>query len=346
MICGLFIPNFDNTVRIVTERRIRSLHEISRCINRSLTQERVVQDALNGMQQSNPRDMHFALFYIVENTDRDTWPGGRDGAMSDGIPDPSNMKSKRHGSFAETRVQKRLPSIRSESVASSGHQDTGAIFRLVGSYGIDIRSDTDDIPLDFLSVPDDVDCEVNANHPINPITRLVRQVKSQDSPLFLPDLAEIPFLASLSNGNPFNDSPGAAIVLPIRSSLEDRLHGVMLLGLSTRAPWDGEYSNYVQLVKGLLATGLATMKLHEEDLARARYMAALNRQKNEELQSLLTHRTEELKTSELKFRSAFAACPAAIWIGGPEGGIWDMNQAYFKMSGLQTNASLDDWIDR
>jgi PAS domain-containing protein len=150
----------------------------------------------------------------------------------------------------------------------------------------------------------------------------------------------------LSNGNPFNDSPGAAIVLPIRSSLEDRLHGVMLLGLSTRAPWDGEYSNYVQLVKGLLATGLATMKLHEEDLARARYMAALNRQKNEELQSLLTHRTEELKTSELKFRSAFAACPAAIWIGGPEGGIWDMNQAYFKMSGLQTNASLDDWIDR
>ena len=343
MICGLYIPNFDNTVRIVTERRIRSLHEISRCINRSLTQERVVQDALNGMQQSNPRDMQFALFYIAENADRDTWPGGREGALSDGTPDLSR-RSNRHGSFVGNKPHQSLSSVRSESIASSGHQDSRVTFRLVGSYGIEIRSDNDDVPLDFLSIPDDN--EMKSPHPINPITRLVRQVKSQDSALFLPDLTEIPSLASLAIGNPFNDPSGAAIVLPIRSSLEDRLHGVMLLGLNTRAPWDEEYSNYVQLVKGLLATGLATMKLHEEDLARARYMAALNRQKNEELQSLLTHRTEELKTSELKFRSAFASCPAAIWIGDPDGSIWDMNQAYFKMSGLPTNARLDDWIHR
>lgn len=215
-------------------------------------------------------------------------------------------------------------------------------FRLVGSYGIDIRSDASDIPLEFVSIPEDLDCEGSANA----ITRLVRQVKSQDSALFIPDLNEIPSLLSSLNGNSFDDAPGAAIVLPIRSSVEDRLHGVMLLGLNTRAPWDEEYSNYVQLVKGLLATGLATIKLHEEDLARARYMAALNRQKNEELQSLLSHRTEELKTSELKFRSAFAACPAGIWIGSPDGDIWDMNQAYLKMSGLPVNACLDDWIHR
>jgi PAS domain-containing protein len=219
-------------------------------------------------------------------------------------------------------------------------------FRLVGSYGIEIRPDNDDIPLDFDAVPEGIDGETAAAHPVNSIIRLVRQVKSQDSALFIADLNEIPSLATSSNGNPFDDPPRAAIVLPIRSSVEDRLHGVMLLGLNTRAPWDEEYANYVQLVKGLLATGLATIKLHEEDLARARYMAALNRQKNEELQSLLTHRTEELKTSELKFRSAFAACPAAIWIGGPEGGIWDMNQAYFKLSGLPMDACLDDWIHR
>ena len=347
MVCGLSIPNFDNTIRIVTERRIRSLHEISRCINRSLTQERVVQDALKGMQQSNPRDMHFALFYLAENADRETWPGGRSGTGSEGVwqSDNKGIRDPR-GSFAEPRPQKSLPSLASESIASSGNHDSGVKFRLVGNYGIDIRSGNDAIPLEFLSVPDDVDSEATAFHPINPITRLLRQVKSQDFAHFIPNLNEIPSLSSLTNGNPFDDPPGAAIVLPIRSSVEDRLHGVMLLGLNTRAPWDEEYSNYVQLVKGLLATGLATIKLHEEDLARARYMAALNRQKNEELQSLLTHRTQELKTSELKFRSAFASCPAAIWIGGPEGGIWDMNQAYFKMSGLPMDAGLDDWIHR
>jgi GAF domain-containing protein len=299
------------------------------------------------MQESNPRDMHFALFYIAENADRETWPGGRGGTGEDDVAE-TGRKSIRgsRGSFAETRSQKSLPTLRSESIASSGNQDTSLEFRLVGSYGIDIRPDSDDIPLGFSSIPGDVDCEVIATHPINPITRLVRQAKSQNFAFFIPDLTEMPSLSSLSNGNPFGDPPKAAIVLPIRSSVEDRLHGVMLLGLNTRAPWDEEYSNYVQLVKGLLATGLATIKLHEEDLARARYMAALNRQKNDELQSLLAHRTEELKTSELKFRSAFAGCPAAIWIGGPEGGIWDINQAYFKMSGLPMDACLDDWIHR
>jgi PAS domain-containing protein len=302
----------------------------------------VVQDALAGMHQSNPRDMHFALFYVAEKADREAWPRRRE---NDGVPE-SGKKSSRgsHGSFAQTRPPKSLPSLRSESVASSGQslQDSNVQFRLLGSYGIDVRPDSDVIPLDFLSSPEDVDCEET----INPIIRLVRQAKTQDCAIFIPDLAELPLLSSLSNGNPFNDPPGAAIVLPIRSSVEDRLHGVVLLGLNTRALWDEAYSNYVQLVKGLLATGLATIKLHEEDLARARYMAALNRQKNEELQSLLTHRTEELKTSELKSRSAFAACPAGIWIGGPEGGIWDMNQAYLRMSGLSVNANLDDWIHR
>ena len=344
MVCGLFIPNFDNTVRIVTERRIRSLHDISRCINGSLTQERMVQDALDGMKKSNPRDMHFALFYIADNADRVSWPGGKAETGNDSVVD-SDRNSIRgsRGSFAGRRPQKSLPSLRSESIASSGNQDRGVNFRLVGSYGIDIRSDNGGIPLEFPSIPDP---EITPAHPINPITQLVLQVKSQDSALFIPDLDEIPSLSSLSNGNPFDDPPRATIVLPIRSSVEDRLHGVMLLGLNTRAPWDEEYSNYIQLVKGLLATGLATIKLHEEDLARARYMAALNRQKNEELQSLLTHRTEELKTSELKFRSAFAACPAGIWIGGPDGGLWDINQAYLKMSGLAMDAPLDDWIYR
>jgi len=347
MVCGLYIPNFDNTVRIITERRIRSLHEISRCMNRSLTQEGVIQDALTGMQHSNARDMHFALFYIAENADRETWPGGRDVTGNDSVRGSDRKRIRgSHGSFADNRPQKSLPSLRSESIASSGNQDAGVSFRLVGSYGIDIRPDGDDIPRDFLSIPEDVDHEASSAELINPIIRLVRQVRSQDSALFIPDLTEIPSLSALPNGNPFDDAPRAAIVLPIRSSVEDRLHGVMLLGLNTRAPWDEDYSNYVQLVKGLLATGLATIKLHEEDLARARYMAALNRQKNEELQSLLTHRTEELKTSELKFRSAFASCPAAIWIGAPDGRLWDVNLAYKKMSGLQMDACLDDWIHR
>jgi PAS domain-containing protein len=313
-------------------------------MNGSLTQEQMVQDALGGMKQSNPRDMHFAMFYIADDADRESWPGTKEETGNDGVEesDTNSARSSRM-SFSKRRPQKSLPSLRSESIASSGDQDRGVTFRLVGSYGIEIRSDNDGIPLEFSSVPDH---EITPAHPINLITQLVRQVKSQDSALYIPDLNAIPSLSSLPNGNPFDDPPRAAIVLPIRSSVEDRLHGVMLLGLNTRAPWDEEYSNYVQLVKGLLATGLATIKLHEEDLARARYMAALNRQKNEELQSLLAHRTEELKTSELKFRSAFAACPAAIWIGSPEGGIWDMNQAYFKLSGLSLDACLDDWIHR
>jgi PAS domain-containing protein len=174
----------------------------------------------------------------------------------------------------------------------------------------------------------------------------VRQARETDTAILIPDLSALPLVQRWLNGNPFDDAPGAAIVLPIRSSSEDRLHGVMVLGLNTRLPYDEEYSNYIHLVRGLLATGLATIKLHEEDLSRARYLAALNRQKNEELQSLLGHKTKELKTSELKFRSAFASCPAAIWIASADGELWDMNEAHFRMSGLPKDSPLGDWITR
>jgi GAF domain-containing protein len=330
--CGLYIPNFDNTLRTITERRIRSLHEISQRITRSLTQELTVQNALAGMSESNARDLQFALFYVAENADeRDA---GQDG--------DANSNSGNSGSL----IAGSSLHLRSRSVDGTEYsveeQEMRLALRLLGRYGIKEGFREDEIPLKLYSGSE----ETSDSSPPDCVERYIRQARETNSAVHIPDLALLPRLANLCIDNPYGDLPKGAVVIPIRSSLEDRLHGVMVVGLNTRLQWSEEYSNYVQLVAGLLATGIAANKLRAEELSRARYMVTLNRQKNEELQTLLKCKTDELKTSELKFTSAFAGCPAGIWIGSPEGAIWDVNQAYLKLAGMSENDPLDDWVHR
>jgi len=86
--------------------------------------------------------------------------------------------------------------------------------------------------------------------------------------------------------------------------------------------------------------------LHLEEKLRAEYLAAINRQKARELEVALERKTQELKEAELKFTSAFDISPAGIWIGSPDGRVEFANQVYRHWSGLETDGSLDNWMDK
>jgi PAS domain S-box-containing protein len=95
----------------------------------------------------------------------------------------------------------------------------------------------------------------------------------------------------------------------------------------------------------MFATGVASSKLHREEMQRAEYLATVNRQKNKELEIALDRKTQELKETELKFISAFEVSPAGIWIAAAEGNLEYVNAAYRNQANLQTGTDLERWVD-
>jgi PAS domain S-box-containing protein len=146
--------------------------------------------------------------------------------------------------------------------------------------------------------------------------------------------------------NAFGDLTTHVVIMPIRSSSEDRTHGVIVIGLNTRIEFTKPYKDYINTMRGLFATGLASVKLHNEQMARAQYLAALNKRKNDELQVLLKKKTEELRSAELKMSTAFDCCPTGIWIANENLEIVFLNPAYYQITGLHPDAALSGWIDR
>ncbi|KAJ9105379.1 hypothetical protein QFC21_001748 [Naganishia friedmannii] len=178
-----------------------------------------------------------------------------------------------------------------------------------------------------------------------PFSKYIRMAHCYDEAVVITDADHLGELLPNLSPNAFGDLPVHAVVMPIRSSMEDRTHGIIIIGLSTRLEFNTAYKDWLNTIRGLLATGLASVKLYGEQMARARYLAALNKRKNDELQVMLKKKTDDLRSAELTMSTAFDCCPTGIWIANAEGEIVFLNPAYYQITGLDPNAPLASWID-
>jgi PAS domain S-box-containing protein len=309
---GLYIPNFDNTARVISERRIHTLNILSRAITEARNTEQIASLALPAFTDNN--DIPFMVMYLAtpadEDMDHDGW-------------------------------EKQSQSTNSNRRLSMTSDDPCLEFRLVGHVGcINIQTDDAYVPSivrsNRSSLPDDVE-------PSSRLARYIRIAHCSDDAIILP--ANEILGSDNMTPNSFGDLIAHVAVMPIRASAEDRTHGVLVIGLNTRMEFTRPYKDYVNTMRGLLATGLASVKLHGEQMARAHYLAALNKRKSDELQVLLKQKTEELRSAELKMITAFDCCPTGIWIANQDLEIVFLNPAYYSIMGLHQDAPLNSWIE-
>lgn len=315
---GLFIPNFDNTGRLISERRIHTLNILSRAIAEARSAEQIASITLPAFNNNN--DIPFMIMYLAS-------PG-----EDEPDPESSEPQSQRSRSIAE--------SSRRQSTSS---EDLCLEFQLAGHVGcIDIQVDDPYVPSTVMS---DRSVPLDEYDDAQGLTKYIRMAHCYDDAIVISadnDLREV--LPNITP-NAFGDLTVYVAVMPIRSSSEDRTHGVIVVGLNTRMEFTKTYKDYINTMRGLLATGLASVKLHGEQMARAQYLAALNKRKNDELQVLLKKKTEELRSAELKMSTAFDCCPTGIWIANKDLEIVFLNPAYYQITGLQPDAPMSSWIE-
>jgi signal transduction histidine kinase len=70
-----------------------------------------------------------------------------------------------------------------------------------------------------------------------------------------------------------------AVVLPLRSTGQDRLVGFLVAGVSPRRPFDDAYASFLDLVAGQLASGIANAQAYEAERGRAEALAEIDRAK-------------------------------------------------------------------
>ena len=78
---------------------------------------------------------------------------------------------------------------------------------------------------------------------------------------------------------PWADPPHTAVVLPIKSSLPDRLAGFLVAGVSPRQRLDERYRDFLDLVAAQIAAGIASACAYEEERKRAEALAEIDRAK-------------------------------------------------------------------
>lgn len=313
---GLYIPNFDNTARVISERRIHTLNILSRAITEARTTDQIALLALAAFRDNI--DIPFMVMYLATPADEDMDQEG------------SEQESQRTSASSNRR-------------ASLMSDDPCLEFRLSGHVGcICIRKDDAHVPLTVRSnrsmLPDDYDTSRG-------LARYIRMAHCYDDAIILSVEDNLEEVLPNIIPNSFGDSTSYVAIMPIRSSAEDRTHGVLVIGLNTRMEFTKPYKDYVNTMRGLLATGLASVKLHGEQMARAQYLAALNKRKSDELQVLLKKKTEELRSAELKMSTAFDCCPTGIWIANKYHEIVFLNPAYYHITGLRQDAPMDSWVE-
>lgn len=210
----LYIPNFDRSTAVITNRRIKTLHDVSKVMSMTTTPEQIFQSAKKGLSL-NPRDLGFVLLYSAENMDT-----GSDGGVSKALSSRSYSTSTRSGGDSGN-ASRRL---------SNNLEEVEMQFTLAGVIGAIESNPMDDlIPHTIISHR----TENIEDEETNLLAHVIRQSHAQDK-LILLEGADLDIIRSCMRPNVFGDIPHQAVVLPIRASVEDRLHGMLVIGLNSR----------------------------------------------------------------------------------------------------------------
>lgn len=151
-------------------------------------------------------------------------------------------------------------------------------------------------------------------------------------------------LAARTPTTTLGDKMNAIVVIPIKTSENSKIRAVAIVGLNPRKALDEDYSTFLEVFAQSLSNGIAGVLLYSEELRRSHALAALNRQKNDELQILLAARTEELKSSETRFETMSSISPAGIFMAA-NGQVVYANEAWFSISGVPRDVDPSSFME-
>ncbi|KAI1779419.1 hypothetical protein F4818DRAFT_455462 [Hypoxylon cercidicola] len=131
----------------------------------------------------------------------------------------------------------------------------------------------------------------------------------------------------------FKDPCREAVICPIRPTKEERVLGLLLLGLNPRRPYDNDYRQYISLLGQKLTTTLASTVLLEEEARRGRNIAEQAAYDQAMLKEKLTMQTREATESVQKFQQIAEFIPVGMCFGNHRGNIQFANDAWHRITG-------------
>ena len=124
--------------------------------------------------------------------------------------------------------------------------------------------------------PNSPGCAPISCRPMGPSRGPSANVCEATSPIVFDRVAET--FGAMPRG-PWPRSPERAVVLPISSSTQDGVPGVVIIGASSARSLDDEYLNFLELVVGHISTAIANAMAQEEERRRLEALQELDRAK-------------------------------------------------------------------
>ncbi|OJD38897.1 hsp90-like protein [Diplodia corticola] len=138
----------------------------------------------------------------------------------------------------------------------------------------------------------------------------------------------------------FGDPCNAIVICPITPTTTTNALGFLIVGLNSRRPYDDDYQQFMGVIARSLATSLASVVLHEEEIrSRERVISQAELMKTQLSEQLDVSR-KEVARNEKKFQRFAERADVAIFIVGSDGHYTYRNQAWFEIFQLG-DADLD-----
>lgn len=199
---GVFTAVNETTLRVVGERRLRTLRELAAQAAPAKTREEAGRAALATFDR-NPYDVPFALLYLLDET----------------------------GTWARLCCTAHIPQPE--------------------------------------IIPSLLDIETGEPWPMAEVIREGRSVVVDNALEVIGDLAH----------HVWPQRPTKAVVLPLKSSGQDRVTGVLVMGVNPGRPFDDDHRSFFELAASHVAAAISSAHAYEEERKRAEALEELDRAK-------------------------------------------------------------------
>lgn len=176
---------------------------------------------------------------------------------------------------------------------------------------------------------------------IEPLNRFVREAIVSKEPVLLKvtdgSLPKEMSQASLDRG--FGDPCSTAVIVPIRSYASLKVRGFLIIGLSTRRPWNAAYKSWIMEISRTIGES-ATNSIMSEEGARKEQEAAENLAMREQEASNISGRFQRLMKIMEKSDVGVFECSV-------DGRLSWANSAWYSLSGYPEDAPSEEfsWMD-
>ncbi|KAL7266800.1 hypothetical protein RUND412_010636 [Rhizina undulata] len=305
-IIGVYIPNFDNTQSVISERRLQTFQSLGQKVSLASSSREFYRRAENGLS-TNPIDLPLVAIYSC---------GDREFETDELTPESLNGNG--------SRISK------DDFVCLEFNLEV-----LIGC--------PDDHPAVPKNVKSDLSRKVFPNN-VPSFADYIRQVHAGAEMVDIPTEDVKRILPGVTDPT-WGDQITHAVAFAIRPLEGERLHAVAIVGLNTRRPHDRDSQVFIELLNRQLSAGIAGVMLFTEETRRIRSLSALDRRKNEELSLLLQARTKELRRSEGKFTRMAEVSLTGIWMAVPNGQVTFVNAAWWALSGHPRQMDAGEFME-